>query len=371
MSPARCSERSAGSRSSARPIWLMRQAGRYLPEYRSLRARAGSFLDLCYTPDLAHEITLQPIRRFGMDAAILFSDILVVADALGCPVAFVEGFGPKLEPVRSSAAVARLRPRQAARRIWRRSTTPWPGCRQDLPSETALIGFAGAPWTVAAYMVEGEGSKEFSAARAFARQRSRDLRPPDRRADRSDDRASCGPRSRPVPTSCSCSTAGPGSCRSAEFVRWCQEPAARIVQTLKAGVPEGAADRVPARRGVALSELRRSGPGRWPEPRHRGAGCALPGATLPELCLQGNLDPVALLTGGPGLRREAERDRRGRWGRGPFIFNLGHGVLPDTDPEEVAALVAHVRSLSAAGSRSTGPLTGRAERSRPLAGACG
>ncbi len=145
----------------------MRQAGRYLPEYRALRARAGSFLELCYTPALAQEITLQPVRRFGMDAAILFSDILVVADALGCSLAFVEGAGPRLEPVRSAADGRALCARRGRARGSPRSTRPSRRVRQDLPAATALIGFAGAPWTVAAYMVEGEGSKEFHAARAL------------------------------------------------------------------------------------------------------------------------------------------------------------------------------------------------------------
>ena len=146
----------------------MRQAGRYLPEYRKVSKEANGFLDLCYTPDLAVEVTLQPIRRYGFDAAILFSDILVVPDALGCDVTFVEGEGPKLETFRDGAAVSRLSKAgmhdhlapvyETLRRL-----------RKELPEETALIGFAGAPWTVASYMVEGGGSKEFQEARKFAR----------------------------------------------------------------------------------------------------------------------------------------------------------------------------------------------------------
>ena len=332
------------------PIWLMRQAGRYLPEYRELRARAGSFLELCYTPELAYEITLQPVRRFGMDAAILFSDILVVADALGCPVSFVEGRGPQLEPVRGGDAVARLRPADVRARLAPVYETV-DKLRRDLPAQTALIGFAGAPWTVAAYMVEGEGSKEFYAARALAR--------------RDGDAFACLIE---VLTEATIEhlraqvEAGAdvlqlfdswaGILPDDEFLRWCQEPALHIVRTLKGlhpavpiiAFPRGAGlhyrsfvDAVPID-GLSLDTA---------------APAAQVRCELPGLCLQGNLDPVALLTGGAGLRRETEKIVRAL-ATGPFIFNLGHGVLPDTDPEEVAALVAFVRSLPLPDAQETG-----------------
>ena len=323
------------------PIWLMRQAGRYLPEYRALRARAGSFLELCYTPELAYEITLQPVRRFGMDAAILFSDILVVADAVGCPVAFVEGSGPKLEPVRSTAAVARLRSGElrahlapvyeAVARI-----------RRDLPARTALIGFAGAPWTVAAYMVEGEGSKEFYAARAFARQDPAAFaRLIELLTEATIEHLRAQIAAGADVLQLFDSWAGVLSER--EFLRWCQEPAARIVRALKAESPSVPIIAFPRGAGLHYRSFVAAVPvdglsldTAVPVARARRA--------FPGLCLQGNLDPVALLTGGPGARREAEEIVRSL-AAGPFIFNLGHGVLPDTDPEEVAALVAHVRSL--------------------------
>ena len=149
------------------PVWLMRQAGRYLPEYRKTRATAGSFLDLCYNPVLAAEVTLQPIRRYGFDAAILFSDILVVPDALGQKVRFVEKEGPQLDPITSEAGLAQLNPAAAAKTYAVVCETV-ARLRQDLPKETALIGFCGAPWTVATYMVAGEGSKDQEAARAWA-----------------------------------------------------------------------------------------------------------------------------------------------------------------------------------------------------------
>src|ERR1700754_1297214 len=149
------------------PVWLMRQAGRYLPEYRATRARAGSFLDLCYNPALAAEVTLQPIRRYGLDAAILFSDILVVPHALGQALNYVEGEGPKLEPVADAASIARL----SAGRLHEVLGPVYETVGRvvaALPSETALIGFAGAPWTVSTYMVEGGGSKEYAAVKRLA-----------------------------------------------------------------------------------------------------------------------------------------------------------------------------------------------------------
>ena len=333
------------------PIWLMRQAGRYLPEYRILRARAGSFLDLCYTPDLAHEITLQPIRRFGMDAAILFSDILVVADALGCPVAFVEGFGPKLEPVRSSAAVARLRPGKLAAHL-APVYDAVARIRQDLPSETALIGFAGAPWTVAAYMIEGEGSKEFSAARAFARQ------DPATFAHLIDVLTEATIEHMRAQIEAGADVlqlfdSWAGILPEREFVRWCQEPAARIMQTLKAGYPRVPLIAFPRGAGLHYRSFVAAVPVDGLS-LDTAVPVAIARREFPDLCLQGNLDPVALLTGGPGLRREAEEIVRSL-GSGPFIFNLGHGVLPDTDPEEVAALVAHVRSFSLPAAGRPGP----------------
>jgi len=149
------------------PVWLMRQAGRYLPEYRATRQQAGSFLDLCYNPRLATEVTLQPIRRYGLDAAILFSDILVVPDALGQPVRFAEGEGPRLDPIRDVAGLARLDLGKAQGKF----ETVWETVsilRAELPAETALIGFCGAPWTVATYMAEGRGSPDQGEARSWA-----------------------------------------------------------------------------------------------------------------------------------------------------------------------------------------------------------
>jgi uroporphyrinogen decarboxylase len=323
------------------PIWLMRQAGRYLPEYRALRAGAESFLDLCYTPELAVEITLQPVRRFGMDAAILFSDILVVADGLGCQVTFVEGAGPKLEPVRSAAACARLRPGALAAKL-APVYAAIRALKRELSAETALIGFAGAPWTVAAYMVEGEGSKEFYTARAFARRDPAafggliDL-VTDATIEHLRAQVEAGAEVLQLFDSWA------GVLPEGEFRRWCQEPVARIVRTLKSEHPEVPIIAFPRGAGLHLPNFAAAVPVDGLSLDTSVPVAALR-AALPALCLQGNLDPVALLAGGASALEEAERIVTAL-ASGPFIFNLGHGVLPDTDPEAVAALVAHVKSL--------------------------
>jgi uroporphyrinogen decarboxylase len=157
----------AGEALAPPPLWLMRQAGRYLPEYRAVRAKAASFLDLCYTPALAAELALQPLRRYGFDAAILFSDIFVVPDALGQTVAFADGEGPRLEPIRGPQDLLRLRP-AATRPKFDRVCEAMARLRQDAPRGAALIGFCGAPWTVASYMVEGRGSSDQAQARLWA-----------------------------------------------------------------------------------------------------------------------------------------------------------------------------------------------------------
>jgi uroporphyrinogen decarboxylase len=325
------------------PIWLMRQAGRYLPEYRALRARAGSFLDLCYRPELAVEISLQPLRRFGMDAAILFSDILVVADGLGCPVAFVESVGPKLEPVRTAADLARLRSVGGLRAELAPVYATVRALKQELPAETALIGFAGAPWTVAAYMVEGEGSKEFYTARTLARREPAvfaGLIQLLTEATVEHLRAQIEAGADLVQLFDSWA----GVLPETEFRRWCQEPMAQIVRALKNEHPEVPIIAFPRGGGLQLPSFVDAVPVDGLS-LDTGMPAGIARRALPGLCLQGNLDPVALLAGGADMLEEAERIV-GALASGPFIFNLGHGVLPETDPEAVAALVSHVKSLS-------------------------
>jgi uroporphyrinogen decarboxylase len=322
----------------------MRQAGRYLPEYRSLRQEAESFLNLCYTPELAVEITLQPVRRFGMDAAILFSDILVVPDALGCDVRFEEGAGPKLAPIRTQDDLRRLAldgledrlaPVYATLRL----------LRARIPEKTALIGFAGAPWTVAAYMVEGETSKEYARARTLARREPAlfgTLIELLVEATTAHLLAQIEAGAQVVQLFDSWA----GVLPEPEFVRWCQKPAARIVAALKAARPDvpviafprGAGALYPSYQDTVAADglgLDTTVPLAW-------ARRALPG-----VCLQGNLDPIALLVGGRTMRAEAERIVAALAGS-RFVFNLGHGVLPETDPAAVAELVHLIKSLAPA-----------------------
>jgi uroporphyrinogen decarboxylase len=323
------------------PVWLMRQAGRYLPEYRSLRRRTGHFLELCYSPDLAAEVTLQPLRRYALDAAILFSDILVVPDALGCAVSFEQGAGPRLEPVRDKAAIARLRPDGLTARL----APVYAALRQvraSLPPSTALIGFAGAPWTLAAYMVEGGAASEFYAARAFA------LQQPEAFAQliallSEAIMAHLEAQIEAGADVVQLFDSWAGILPEPEFERWCQTPIARIVTRLKARHPE-----------VPIIAFLRGAGGRYPTfvqaapvdsvSLDTTVSLAWARHALPKVCLQGNLDPAALLAGGAVACREARRIIE-TMGDRPFVFNLGHGVLPQTDPMAVAALVDYVTSV--------------------------
>src|SRR5262245_18126367 len=225
-----------GTAISPSPIWLMRQAGRYLPEYRATRAEAGSFLDLCYAPALATEVTLQPIRRYGFDAAILFSDILVVPHALGQRLEFLEGEGPKLEPIRSAGELARLEAGKVAAKFEIVCETV-ARLRQDLPRETALIGFCGAPWTVATYMVEGGGSSDHAQARKWS---YRDPEGFGRLIDLLVE-VSIGyldGQVRAVADALQIFDSWAGILPDEEFRRWVVAPTARIVRALKARHPE-------------------------------------------------------------------------------------------------------------------------------------
>jgi uroporphyrinogen decarboxylase len=334
----------AGLRQPRPPVWLMRQAGRYLPEYRELRRSVGNFLDMCYTPDLAVEITLQPIRRYGFDAAILFSDILVVPDALGAEVRFVEGEGPRLTPLTAEASLAKLGfagfdahlapVYETLRRL-----------RLALPAEVTLIGFSGAPWTLAAYMVEGSGSKEWLAPRRMAR------RQPELFAQLIDLLTDAIIRYLSAQVEAGAEVlqlfdSWAGVLPESELRRWCVEPTRRIVTQLRSrhpGIPIIAFPRgVGAAYAAFAAEVPVQGisldttvPVEWAAQVLRRE---------PVLCLQGNLDPVALLADGRTLVAEARRIVAG-YGERPFIFNLGHGVTQETPLESVRRLVGYLKSL--------------------------
>jgi len=334
----------AGERRPRPPVWLMRQAGRYLPEYRAVRGQVGSFLELCYTPELAVEVTLQPIRRYGFDAAILFSDILVVPDALGQEVRFVEGEGPQLAPLRDRAGFDRL----DAARLHDHLAPVYATVRRlaaELPPDTALIGFSGAPWTLAAYMVEGGGSKEFWTARRFARQEQHlfgeliELLTVSV-ADYLSAQIEAGAEVVQLFDSWA------GVLPPSEVERWCVEPTRKIVTVLRARHPRVPVIAFPRGIGAGYAAFARAVP-----VQGLSLDTTVPvgwaAATLrrePALCLQGNLDPAALLADERTMLAEAERIVAA-YGTRPFIFNLGHGVSLETPPEAVFRLVAYLKSL--------------------------
>jgi uroporphyrinogen decarboxylase len=327
------------------PLWLMRQAGRYLPEYREVRARVRDFVTLCTTPELAAEVTVQPIRRYGFDAAILFSDILMVPWAMGQGLRFVEGEGPMLAPVRDAAAISALRAAGVAERAASimetvRLARAW--LDREAP-RTGLIGFAGSPFTVACYMVEGQGSRDFAAPRAMAHADpalfGRLIRMlVESTADYLVAQAEAGAEALMLFDSWA------GLLPPAQFRRWVIEPNAALVRLLRKrlppdlpliGFPRLAGPMLAeyaARAGVQAVGMDTAMDPRWAA------------AAVPEtLALQGNLDPLALIAGGPALEVETRAILGAMRGR-PFIFNLGHGIEKTTPPEHVSALVRLVRS---------------------------
>jgi uroporphyrinogen decarboxylase len=331
----------AGEAISPPPIWLMRQAGRYLPEYRALRAKAGSFLELCYAPALAAEAALQPVRRYGLDAAILFSDILVVPDALGQAVTFAEGEGPRLEPIRGPSDLARLRPAGSEAKF-ARVCEAVARLRQDLPEGTALIGFCGAPWTVATYMVEGQGSADQAQARLWAyRDPTGFARLIELLIDTS------------IGYLCAQIDAGAdvlqifdtwaGALPDLEFARWVVAPTQRIVAGVRGRHPEVPIIGFPRGAGLRIGDYAEA-------TGVQGIGCdvAVPLVEMAALAskqrrvVQGNIDPLVLAAGGQPCDAAVTRLIEAMHGR-PFICNLGHGVRPETPPEHVARLVALVR----------------------------
>ena len=323
------------------PVWLMRQAGRYLPEYRALRVKAASFLDFCFTPDLAVEATLQPIRRFGFDGAILFSDILVLPHALGQSVRFAEGHGPLLEPIRTAEDAAHLSVTGLHDRLAPVFET-LRRLRQALPRETTLIGFAGAPWTVASYMIEGAGGSDFVTVRRMAYEAPELFGKiisllVESTVDYLSAQVEAGAEALQIFDSWAGILAEP------ERRRWSLAPLAEIVARLKARYPQVPVILFPRGAGLAYCDFAKAS----------GAdGLSLdPGVPLdwaaaelqPRLALQGNLDPVLLLAGGAGFGAEVSHILE-RLGKGPFVFNLGHGILPETPIGHVAELVERVRA---------------------------
>jgi uroporphyrinogen decarboxylase len=327
-----------GERLERPPVWLMRQAGRYLPEYRQLRAEKGGFLELVYDSDAAAEITLQPIRRFGFDGAILFSDILIIPYALGQDLTFEAGEGPSLTPPLTEAILGSLeRVPQRLEPIYETVEK----VRANLPPETTFLGFAGSPWTVATYMVAGRGSKEQAEARRFA------YRDPAAfeeiieavaamTVDYLSGQIRAGVEAVQLFDSWS------GSLAPAQFERWVIGPNARIVSALKQRHPEVPVIGFPKGAGAKLAAYAREtgvdalGVDETQDPRW--AAEAIP----PGMPVQGNLDPLALIAGGEALEQAVATILSAFQGR-PHIFNLGHGILPDTPIAHVERLLELVR----------------------------
>lgn len=330
----------AGETLSQPPIWLMRQAGRYLPEYRKVRAEAGSFLDLCYNPKLAVEVTVQPITRFGFDAAILFSDILVVPHGLGQDVWFVEGEGPKLTPILDGASLGQLNLAGMAGRL-----APVYQAVNDLtvalPRDVTLIGFSGAPWTVATYMVEGGSSRDFARTKGWAF------------ADPEGFGAMIDLLVEAIAQHlCAQIEAGAevvqlfdswaGVLPDTAFRRWIIEPTRKIVTLVRQkhpdvpiiGFPRGAGVYYPeyaSVTGVTAVSLDTTVPTDWAAE-----------SLQPNLPVQGNLDPMLLLQGGQAMADGVSHildDLKA----GPYVFNLGHGIIKETPPAHVEQLVGLVR----------------------------
>lgn len=330
----------AGLPSARPPIWLMRQAGRYLPEYRETRAKAGSFLELCYNPDLAAEVTLQPIRRFGFDAAILFADILLLPQALGQGLAFKENEGPVLDAIRTSGELARLNPQgihkqlgpvyEAVSRI-----------KAALPPDCALIGFAGAPWTVATYMLEGRGSSDHAAAKTWAFGNPGGLGTlmdilVEATGEYLERQVQAGAEAVQIFDTWA------GVLPEQEFRRFCIDPVRRIIARLKAKYPHLPVIAFPRGAGALYDSYAAA----------TGADAVGMDYTVPlgwardhlwsKTVVQGNLDPRLLVVGGTALAEAVHRLLR-TFPQQRYIFNLGHGIVPETPVRHVEELVRLVK----------------------------
>lgn len=330
-----------GAREAVPPVWMMRQAGRYLPEYREVRAKAGGFLDLCFNPELAAEVTLQPVRRFGFDAAILFSDILIVPLAFGRKVEFLVGEGPKLEPLADAAAVDGMHEAIDGHVLAPIYETV-ARVKSQLDRKTTLIGFCGAPWTVATYMVAGEATSDQAPARLFA------LRDPegfgrliDRLVEGSIEylvgQLKAGAEAVQIFDTWA------GVLSPEQFDRWCIQPTEKIVAGVRRQVPGAKIIGFPRGAGaMTLPYVIATGVDGvgidWTFPRSLAADILQPRAAV-----QGNVDPLALLAGGAALDREVDDVMTQLAGK-PLIFNLGHGILPATPIAHVERMLKRVRA---------------------------
>jgi uroporphyrinogen decarboxylase len=329
----------AGRRQSIPPVWMMRQAGRYLPEYRALREKAGSFLNLCFTPEAAAEATLQPILRFRFDAAILFSDILVIPYALGRDVRFEAGEGPRLDPLNDAASIEAMRkepdsgPLEAVYEAIRL-------VRRDLPGQVALLGFCGGPWTVATYMVAGRGTPDQAPARLFAYREPASFQALIDVLVEASARYLVG-QLRAGVDAVQIFDTWAGILPPAELERWSIQPIAALVKAVRREAPEARIIGFPRGVGPAVGKFV-SATGIDAIGLDWAAEPAVADEILPAgFPVQGNLDPLALLAGGEALDRSVDSILAGFRDR-PHIFNLGHGILPETPIAHVERMVKRV-----------------------------
>ncbi|OWU86570.1 uroporphyrinogen decarboxylase [Oceanicola sp. 22II-s10i] len=331
----------AGETLPVPPIWMMRQAGRYLPEYRATREKAGDFLSLCYTPDLAAEVTLQPIRRYGFDAAILFADILLVPQALGADLRFVTGEGPRLSTVTTQADFDRLGPVSDIHETLSPVYETVSILSRELPRDTTLIGFAGAPWTVATYMIAGRGTPDQGPAHALkAENRALFEALLERITEATIEYLSKQVEAGAEVVKLFDSWAG--SLSGADFDAYATAPAKRIIAELKARHPGLPVIAFPREAGDKYIGFHKA----------TGADCvALDNSVAADWaaanvqtdgCVQGNLAPGHMVTGGQNLIDETRRIVKA-FSNGPHIFNLGHGITPDADPANVQLMIDTVR----------------------------
>lgn len=323
------------------PVWMMRQAGRYLPEYRATREKAGDFLSLCYNPELAAEVTLQPLRRYDFDAAILFADILLIPQALGADLWFVTGEGPRLSTITDMAGVEALKPLDAIHETLNPIYETVKILSRELPAHTTLIGFAGAPWTVATYMIAGRGTKDQGPAHKLMQENPAAF-----------DALMARITSATIEYLSAQITAGAevvkifdswaGSLKGEAFTKYAIAPTIEIIAALKARHPDT----------PIIAFPREAGDGYIGFAKKTGADCvAIDNSVDSEWaaanvqvdgCVQGNLSPTHMVTGGAELVSETRRVVQA-FSKGPYIFNLGHGITPDADPDNVLRMIEAIR----------------------------
>ena len=329
-----------GVRQRIPPVWMMRQAGRYLPEYCEVRANAGSVLELCFSPKLAAEVTLQPIRRFGFDVAILFSDILVVPHALGRSVQFVAGEGPRLEPIDEPSGVAKVRER-ADQSVLAPIYETIKLVKERLPPQVGFLGFCGAPWTVATYMIAGEGTPDQAPARLFAYRHPKDFqRLIDILVEASVEYLAA--QFQAGVDAVQIFDTWAGVLPPDEFARWSIAPTKRIIAGVRRAQPGARVIGFPRGAGTMLenyvSELELNAVGLdWTIDRAFARE-----RIQSRVAVQGNLDPLVLVAGGAALDREVDAILEA-FSDGPFVFNLGHGIVPQTPISHVEQMLKRVR----------------------------